>query len=275
MGSTDRTPEVIAALADPRIRSFRHCRSRGVAAARNTALANSRGKYIAFLDDDDEYLPTKIERQVQVFDSVSAEVGMVYVWCSYVGSTGETVGALCPSAEGYVFLEALKLRLTLGIGSTSMIRSTVIDTVGSFDESLFRAADIDFLCRLSKHYNLVRIPEMLTRLHIGHPQMSARTMETLADRRDYVLRHQALYRDELAKRPRTRSSLWRRLAVAELRVCNYGGAFRAVVAAFFSDPTTGLLAVKWLAKSTFQKLSGTSGVTTGLTGVAVPADTPT
>lgn len=49
---------------DPRIRTIRHEINKGVSAARNTGISNSRGDYVAFLDSDDYWLPAKLERQV-------------------------------------------------------------------------------------------------------------------------------------------------------------------------------------------------------------------
>lgn len=65
-GSRDQTREMLRAAAarDPRIRPFFHETNRGVSGARNTALANAQGKYVAFLDADDTWLPLKLERQV-------------------------------------------------------------------------------------------------------------------------------------------------------------------------------------------------------------------
>ena len=132
-GSSDDTPTVVAGLSDPRIRSFRHSRSRGSAASRNTGIANAVGEYLAFLDDDDEFLPTKLEEQVQALEEASGDVGMVYVWSDYVGPTGETLGSRCRTAEGDVFTDVLMLRLTVGVGSTVMIRASALDLIGHFD----------------------------------------------------------------------------------------------------------------------------------------------
>ena len=66
-GSTDNTEEVINSFNDTRIRYIRHKINKGGNAARNTGLRNSKGEYIAFLDSDDEWLPEKLERQLEVF----------------------------------------------------------------------------------------------------------------------------------------------------------------------------------------------------------------
>ena len=69
--SSDNTQDVIAGFSDPRIRSFRHDRNRGQSAAINTGIAHARGEYIGFLDDDDEWLPTKLEGQVALLEASS------------------------------------------------------------------------------------------------------------------------------------------------------------------------------------------------------------
>jgi teichuronic acid biosynthesis glycosyltransferase TuaG len=64
--SKDSTREILARLArtDPRIRPIEHERNGGPAAARNTAISNARGDYLAFLDSDDLWLPGKLESQL-------------------------------------------------------------------------------------------------------------------------------------------------------------------------------------------------------------------
>jgi glycosyltransferase involved in cell wall biosynthesis len=64
-GSSDDTVGVVERLktTEPRIRFLRHERNRGEAAARNTGVKNARGRYIAFLDSDDEWLPGKLKCQ--------------------------------------------------------------------------------------------------------------------------------------------------------------------------------------------------------------------
>src|SRR5438132_12765470 len=70
-GSTDNTETIAVSLQDLRICYLRHEVNRGLSAARNTGIRISRGEYVAFLDDDDEWLPKKLERELEVFRSSS------------------------------------------------------------------------------------------------------------------------------------------------------------------------------------------------------------
>lgn len=64
--STDRTPEIIAAIGarDPRVKLIRQARNGGPALARQAAIDRAEGRYLAFLDSDDLWLPRKLERQL-------------------------------------------------------------------------------------------------------------------------------------------------------------------------------------------------------------------
>ena len=79
-GSTDHTQEVVATLNQPKIRAFRHEVSRGQSAAINTGTARARGEYVAFLDDDDEWLPYKLAMQVAALDAADEDVALAYGW---------------------------------------------------------------------------------------------------------------------------------------------------------------------------------------------------
>ena len=78
--STDDTPEVVQWFADSRIRAVRHSDNMGQCAARNTGIRLARGEYIAFLDDDDEWVDEKLYNQVRTLDASDARVGLVYTW---------------------------------------------------------------------------------------------------------------------------------------------------------------------------------------------------
>ncbi|MCK5177967.1 MAG: glycosyltransferase family 2 protein, partial [Candidatus Omnitrophica bacterium] len=77
-GSTDNTKKLANDFNDERIRYVRHEQNKGEAASRNTGIKLAKGDYIASQDSDDEWLPGKLARQVEVFENSPPEVGVVY-----------------------------------------------------------------------------------------------------------------------------------------------------------------------------------------------------
>ena len=165
-GSTDDTDEVIASFQDPRIRVVRHQKARGASAARNTGVAHSYGELIAFLDDDDEWLPTKLEKQEPVLMQAPKTVGLVYCWMDYFKGD-KLIGEHHPELRGHVFSQVLD-RQRLGGCPTLLVRREVVDDVGGFDESLPRGNDGDFIRRVCRHYEVDYVPEVLVKVHMGH-----------------------------------------------------------------------------------------------------------
>jgi len=81
-GSTDDTEEVVMKYHDSHIRYVK-LKEKGPAIQMNRAFAESKGEMITFLDDDDEYLPMKISKQVERMEELGKDYGMVYCWMSY------------------------------------------------------------------------------------------------------------------------------------------------------------------------------------------------
>jgi glycosyltransferase involved in cell wall biosynthesis len=132
-GSSDRTVEIALAhaAADPRIRLI--CRKNGgVGAARNSAIREARGKYIAPLDADDLWSPDKLEAQVACLEAGGEEMGMCYCWSEKIDARGRRITASFPfELEGKV-LRPLVLRNFVGSGSVPMFRTAALNDVGHY-----------------------------------------------------------------------------------------------------------------------------------------------
>src|SRR5262245_7479203 len=76
--SAENNFEVISSFHDDRIKFIRHETRKGGSAARNTGIINSSCDYIAFLDDDDEWFPDKIAKQIHLLHSSPPDVGCIY-----------------------------------------------------------------------------------------------------------------------------------------------------------------------------------------------------
>jgi glycosyltransferase involved in cell wall biosynthesis len=167
-GSRDNTAIVVESIArqDSRVRLLRQ-HNRGVAEARNLAIAHSRGEFIAPLDADDLWMPHKIERQVECMMKGGSQVGLVYSWWLGIdeADTITSVGAQW-NVEGNV-LEVLTYCNFIGNASIPLFRRASLDHIGGYNADL-RAQqaqgceDWDMALRLAERYEVRCVPEYLS-----------------------------------------------------------------------------------------------------------------
>jgi len=148
--SRDDTEEVVADFEDTRIRYIKHARNRGGAAARNTGIENSRGRFIAFLDSDDKWLAQKLEGQLRVFRQEDERTGLIYTG---LRREGHRRGTKLPEHRGWVAGELI-LKNPIGSCSVGMVKAEAAKRVGGFDENFPSAQDKDFWLRISRKYKV-------------------------------------------------------------------------------------------------------------------------
>jgi len=159
------TEQLMAAYAShPRVRYLKHQKNRGGSAARNTGIENARGEYIAFLDDDDEWLPRKLERQLEVFSRSDDNTAVVYTGYTHVHPGTRTGDVVLPVLKGKV-LEGILRRNNVGTTSTILCRRTALFDVGLFDESLPAGQDHDLYIRLAVRFEFDYVKESLVLSH--------------------------------------------------------------------------------------------------------------
>jgi glycosyltransferase involved in cell wall biosynthesis len=144
-GSTDETSALMATYGE-RVRYIRQ-ENAGVSAARNRGICASTGKYIGFLDDDDTYLATKIERQVEYLTK-HPEIGFVHCRYYVMDEAGNYLHKIGLLPEGNVLPELL-CRNFLWM-SAPLISRACLEQVGGFDEHLSTAADYDLWLRIAQ-----------------------------------------------------------------------------------------------------------------------------
>jgi glycosyltransferase involved in cell wall biosynthesis len=165
-GSTDDSIAVIESyLNDSRFRLVRQ-RNCGVSNARNIGIGVARGSFIAFLDADDLWQPTKLEKQLGQFRD-NPELGVVFTRRTIIDS--ENDGQPCsdvqaPSGQvvGSLF------RQNFVCFSSAMVRAEAAVRVGGFDERLGLAVDYDFWLRIARHYAFGIVDEALVAYRVGH-----------------------------------------------------------------------------------------------------------
>lgn len=144
--STDASAEVMAGIADSRVRVLKLSKNQGAAAARNLGIDSSRGKWVAFLDSDDEWKPRKLELQLRALYGQRERERLVgYCAFELTGSQLQKHGIQPDQHVGqYLFLEDGEMQT-----STLIVPKALAHSV-RFDPLLKRHQDWDFVLRLSK-----------------------------------------------------------------------------------------------------------------------------
>jgi Glycosyltransferases involved in cell wall biogenesis len=166
-GSTDDGPSVVAKYLGPKVRLIRQ-RNSGVSAARNRGIAEARMPWIAFLDADDEYLPTRLERCAECIAKYP-DLQVVYTGVVHRTVSQPAIPDLTRSTEGMV-VDYLRFSID-GPGrgmytSGVTVRKDVFAITGCFSEDLRISEDTDMWFRLGMAVNVGYIPAHLAIYHM-------------------------------------------------------------------------------------------------------------
>lgn len=159
---------IVNRYTDGRIKYIVHTHNKGEAAARNTGLANSEADYIAFLDDDDEWFPQKLQLQYELLSNSPPTIGAVYtgqLWVEY--DTGRILNQIIPDKRGNIY-NHMMIDNAVGTPSSVTVRRDCFKTVGLFDERIHYPLDYDMWIRISKHYGFEYIRDPLVKYRV-HP----------------------------------------------------------------------------------------------------------
>ena len=228
--SIDNTQEVIKSFEDERIRYIRHEKNKGGSATRNTGIKVAQGEYIGLLDDDDEWLPEKIEKQVNKFKSLSDEFGVVYSGFSYVSEEkGKIVSNIIPTLRGRLYKSLLK-RCIVG-SPTPLIKRSCFQKVGFFDETLPSCQDWDMWIRISKCYGFDFVPDVLAKHYVHGAQVSIDLNAKIVARQKLMEK----YWVDLSQNSQAHSVLLNRLGI----LCSLAGDYIKARKYFFASVKKG------------------------------------
>ncbi len=181
-------------FADPRIRYIKHDRNKGGAAARNTAMAVSHGAYIGFLDDDDEWLPEKINVQLAELEKTTERVGYCFSGSYLLTEKNETVTHV-PSGQADYF-EQLVQNFNLFLGLTIMIRRQVYEQIGGWSEQQPSHQEIEWMFRVSQAFEGMGIDRPLVRAYSGsiHDHIGSNLQKRISGRKQLLERYDDVFR---------------------------------------------------------------------------------
>lgn len=168
--STDDTERVVKAYNDSHI-VYIKLNDRGPEKQMRAGSSIAKGKYITFLDDDDEYLPDKLEKQVRYFESLPYEIGLVYCWMTYYDNSNPTIPVRIHKTELKGDVSDICVSAPLVCGTpTMMVRKDVFMSVGgTFDDSSgIIGSDWELFARVCQKCHVDYIPESLIRVYLNH-----------------------------------------------------------------------------------------------------------
>jgi glycosyltransferase involved in cell wall biosynthesis len=238
-GSRDDTAEVVRARDDRRLNLVR-TENRGVAAARNRGLALAAGPYVAFLDADDAWEPTKLERQ-HLAMTETPRVGLCFASAQVVDNDLQPIG-MDRAVDRSDYSQALLLEgnIVAGGGSSVLARTSVVHEAGCFDPGLSQCADWDMWLRLSTTTRFLPLQDALV-LYRSAPGTMSSDPELLE--RDTFAMLDKFYAEAASAayegvRKRAYANQWMVCAGTYLHAGRLRESLRCVVAGLHSDPRT-------------------------------------
>jgi len=170
-GSSDGIEQWVNTITDNRIQLISQ-KNQGAAAARNTGIAHGKGDYIAFLDSDDLWEGSKLEKQVNCLNK-NPDVGLVYAWIISIDVNGNHRGKMyANTVEGNVWEKLIEENIVRS-GSAAMVRRDCFEKLGVFDRNLRFAEDWEMWIRIARNYSFAVIKEPLV-YYRHHPNNKSR-----------------------------------------------------------------------------------------------------
>jgi glycosyltransferase involved in cell wall biosynthesis len=219
--------QALRGYADSRVRCIRLSGRGGAAAARNAGVSCATANYIAFLDDDDEWLPEKLAVQLRVIEESENSVGVVY-----------TARITIYRDSGRTTITRLPLTFRPGITdnvvttSSVLLRRECFDRVGTFDEQLAIGSDYDMWLRIGREFVFHYLDMVLVKYHVHEDNLSHDYQRQREAFGQLLEKHSGLFKQN----PRFLARQYARLGNMYLRDAYFGEALLAFWSGFRCAP---------------------------------------
>jgi glycosyltransferase involved in cell wall biosynthesis len=177
-GSTDNTTEVLSQFGN-KIRVIHIQENKGSSFARNLGMNASNGRYLAFLDDDDLWLPNKLEKQIPYLDSHS-NIGLIYSNVFFFDEKGLETQSFAQKLNIHTFEQSWSMFIRFPIPFvTAVMRRECLNEVGGFDQTTLPCDDYDLCMRIVEKYPVYFLNEVLAYYRLSPDSYSRRSREKL------------------------------------------------------------------------------------------------
>jgi glycosyltransferase involved in cell wall biosynthesis len=165
-----------------------HSYNKGLPAARNTGIKAAKGEYIAFLDDDDEWLPQKLEKQLALFTSLPDDYGVVSCGWNLIHSVNQYTKQVYPNFRGDL---SAKLALNhFSPPSMILVKKHFLEMVSGFDEEFKWREDIELYYRLSRLCLFDFVDECMVNYYYHSESMSRNFSQKLIAVDQFIRKHE-------------------------------------------------------------------------------------
>lgn len=158
-GSNDNLEQWVSEIKDSRLRLISQP-NQGLSGARNTGILAAKGEYIAFLDADDLWANTKLEKQVKCLEQ-NQLTGLVYCWTKLMDAQGNLTGRILKSSVKDNVIESILQRNIIGCPSSVLAKTKCLEEVGFFDTNIQYVEDWEMWIRMASHYQFSVVNEPL------------------------------------------------------------------------------------------------------------------
>jgi glycosyltransferase involved in cell wall biosynthesis len=235
----DASPHPAPVPRDPRVRLLRMSENRGEPATRNAGLAEARGRYVAFVDDDDLFTPERLAIALEALQRAPVAV------CYRRGLDGSNGGNRV--LEGNV-RDTILDEMTPQIGQVAIAR----EVVPSFNESFAALTDVEWWLRVAASTPIATAPKvgLLYRKHNGPRNRNGIAARV---RCSHLLLEE--HSEYFAAHPRAAAFRWKRIGLMNQRLGNYSAARTAFVRSLLIRPELANFAhlVRSLQKTTWRE----------------------
>lgn len=223
-GSTDNTKDVIQPFFnDSRVR-YIYQENSGLPATRNRGIKEAKGTFVALLDSDDIWLPSKLEKQVSLFDADS-EVVLIYCDAEFIDVNGDTIpDPGYKPIPGSTYKDLLYMNWVIGSGSSVLIRKSVFEKAGLFDETLTGLDDIDMWIRILRNRKSDYVDEVLVKIRRHRSMEVANTVKIKKRERAYfhhMQKYMEIFPELKKEKRRAYFQTYRKLFYKSYEVCRF------------------------------------------------------
>jgi glycosyltransferase involved in cell wall biosynthesis len=186
-GSTDNTDLILGKYAESENVTVVFRPRQGCSAARNAGISIARGRYLAFQDSDDEWVPDKLAKAVAALEQSDEQTGVFYSDMRMVRSDGSSTDFESPTLKQGALIDERTLDYQVhGVGiQSAVIKRECFEKTGYFDEALPRFIDLELFIRLSDHFRFIYCNEKLVTYHQGEGISSDK--DALVTARKYLI----------------------------------------------------------------------------------------